>query len=120
MGQAGEFKIKNARRKQWKEAVGNNALDAYSFGVIRAVVASFEILDSGGTPAEAEAAWKGLGLTGFMAGAAAKMIGFYHERGDEFRTYWNQQFGVSEAEAKGGTVNPAVVTMKDSGDSKSP
>lgn len=112
MGLGNDFKIKPKKRKQWKDNVGNNACDPYSFCVVKAVVASFEVLDRGGTPEEAEAAWKGLGLTGFMAGIAAKQIGVYHQRGDEFRKWWNDRFGVSEDQAKGGTVNPAIVELK--------
>ena len=114
MALGNDFKIKPSLKRQWKEAVGNNACDPYSFCVVIAVCASFEVLDRGGSPEDAEKEWseRKLGLSGFMAGAAAKMIGRYHERGDEFRKHWNQKFGVTEEQARGGTVNPAIVEMK--------
>lgn len=47
------------------------------------------------------------GITGFMAGAVAHMVAKCHERGEEFRKSWNNEFG-HEGE---GTVNPALVTV---------
>jgi hypothetical protein len=52
------------------------------------------------------------GITGFMAGAVAHMIAACHSRGDEFRVAFNKDHGVSEEKAKGGVVNPAVVTIE--------
>lgn len=103
------FKIKPGLLEDWKKFVANNSTDSYSFGVVRAAIASFEALDEGKTPKEAEESWKGIGLTGFMAGAAANTISKFHERGEEFRVYWNNQFGVS---VDNGTVNPAMLTFK--------
>ena len=51
------------------------------------------------------------GITGFMAGAAASVIGKVHSRGEEFRIAWNTDHGVSEEKAKGGTVNPAIINV---------
>ena len=105
------YKIKPDQLDKWKTAVGNNALDPYSFGVVLATCAAFEVLDNPDkTPKDAEAAWNGLGLSGFMAGCSAQWIAKYHERGDEFRQYFNAQWGVTEDKAKGGTVNPALWT----------
>lgn len=53
------------------------------------------------------------GITGYMAGAVALMVGQVHSRGDEFRKQWNKGYGVDEDKAKGGTVNPAILTMKE-------
>lgn len=105
------FKIQESKKAEWKKAVGNNCMDSYSFGVIEATTAAFRVLDADGSPEDAEKSWKGMDLTGYMAGAAAQMIGHFHVRGDEFRKYWNSKFGVDEEKAKGGTVNPALMTF---------
>lgn len=52
----------------------------------------------------------GGGITGFMAGAVATMVGQCHSRGEEFRKKWNKSYGVKDT-AKG-TVNPAIITIK--------
>lgn len=104
-----DFKIKPELLDEWKNVVGENSCDPYSFGVVMATVNSFKVLDNPkSTPKEAEEAWKGLGLSGFMAGSAASWIAYFHERGEEFNTFWNKQFGV---ENKKGTVNPAILTI---------
>jgi len=60
---------------------------------------------------EADNNIKAGGLTGFMAGCVAQMVGRCHSRGDYFRRKWNQDHGVTEEKAKGGTVNPAILTI---------
>ena len=52
------------------------------------------------------------GLTGFMAGCVAQMVSACHSRGQEFRVAFNAQHGVSEEKAKGGIVNPAIMTVR--------
>ena len=110
-----KFKIKKrALISEWTVFERNNSKDFYSRGVVDAVLASCKVLDDvDKTPKQAEEAWEGLGLTGFMAGCAAKTIAHFHVRGDEFRKYWNKQFGVDEKQAKGGTVNPAILTIEE-------
>lgn len=51
------------------------------------------------------------GITGFMAGCVAEMVSKCHSRGDEFRLAWNKDHGIDEGEAKGGVINPALVTI---------
>jgi hypothetical protein len=47
------------------------------------------------------------GITGFMANAVAHIVAECHERGEEFRKSWNNEYG-----HKGeGTVNPALFTI---------
>ena len=53
------------------------------------------------------------GITGFMAGCVASMISQYHSRGNEFRLKWNKHYDIKEDEAKGGIVNPAILTIKE-------
>jgi hypothetical protein len=105
-----DFKIKPEMIEGWKTYCSKNCMDPYSFGVMRATCAAFEVLDQGGTPEMAQAAWKGLGLTGYMAGAAAQSIAAFHERGEEFKKYWNTSWGVPDETR--GVVNPALVTIK--------
>ena len=52
-----------------------------------------------------------LGLSGFMAGATANALSHFAKQGDEYRKYWNKQYGIEDPEEKG-TVNPAVLTRK--------
>ncbi len=108
-----KYKIKPELKDEWEKAVGMNCGDSYSFGVVRATCAAFGVLDDPKkTPKDAEKAWKGMGLTGYMAGASAGWIARFHVRGEEFNDYWNKQFGVTPEKAKGGTVNPAIVTIE--------
>ena len=53
------------------------------------------------------------GITGFMAGCVAQMVKKCHSRGEEFNDKWNESYGVSKEKAKGGTVNPAILTIGD-------
>lgn len=107
------FKIKKEKMDEWEKCVVSNSTDSYSFGVLIAVCASFDVLDAGGTPEEARQVWtdRKLDLSGFMAGCAAHIVSAFHERGDEFRIAWNKRYGVDETKAQGGTVNPAIVTV---------
>lgn len=50
------------------------------------------------------------GITGFMAGAIAKMVVDCHEKGKEFNNAWNTNCGGSGKEK--GTINPAIVKIK--------
>jgi len=52
------------------------------------------------------------GITGFMAGAIASIVNSCHSRGEEFRKKWNLGYSVTEDMAKGGTVNPALITIE--------
>lgn len=107
-----DFKIIPSLKEEWKTEVSRNACDPYSFGVVVATTRVFEALDQGATPEQAEKGMLGLGISGFMAGCVAGWVGKYHERGNEFRTYWNDKWGVDEEKAKGGMVNPAILTLK--------
>ena len=101
---------KKGLEKEWEESVDKNQ-DEYGHGVIEVVVKVCKFLDEGKTPKEAEdLGIKDSGITGFMAGAMASMINYFHPRGDEFKKYWNKQFGVEDE--KKGVVNPALITIK--------
>jgi len=51
------------------------------------------------------------GITGFMAGCVAQMIWVVHSRGEDFRKAFNGGYGVTEEKAKGGIINPAIITI---------
>jgi hypothetical protein len=51
------------------------------------------------------------GITGFMAGCVAQIVVNCHSRGKEFREKWNLSYNVTEEKAKGGVVNPAILTL---------
>lgn len=106
-----EFGIKPDLKEEYIAMMGKNCLDGYSFGVVQAAVSVMGALDQGKTPAEANDAMKGMGISGFMAGCVAEIVSKYHIRGDEFRLFWNEYWGVGEDKANGGVVNPAIVTI---------
>lgn len=51
------------------------------------------------------------GITGFMYGCAVSILSECWEHGDALRAWHNGQYGVKEEDAKGGVVNPAVLTI---------
>lgn len=51
------------------------------------------------------------GITGFMYGCATQALNAFWVHGDELRRLHNADYGVTEEKAKGGTVNPAVLTV---------
>jgi hypothetical protein len=96
--------------KEWEEAVAKNQ-DGYGHAVVDVTVKACKYLDEGLSCKKAEdKGVKGSGITGFMAGCMAQWITYFHPRGEEFRKYWNKQFGIKED--KKGVVNPAVVTVE--------
>jgi len=100
--------VSAGKEDEWKQFARNNGQDGYSFAVVEGAVASMEALSAGHTPKEAEDAWTGMGLTGFQAGYIAKVVAHFHERGTEFRKYWNALWGVTDTD---GTVNPAILNV---------
>lgn len=109
------FKIKPEMTETFDKYLLNNCKDPYSFAATKAALDAMAILDVGGTCEEAETEFKGKGLSGFLAGCAASTIFNFHVRGDEFRIFWNAQYGVTEDKAKGGIVNPAIMTINEGG-----
>lgn len=105
-----DFKIKPELIENYKQYMGLNCCDPYSFVVVRGVVAVMSALDAGSSPEEAERALHGLGLTGYMAGAAATAVVGFHQRGEEFRLFWNSKWGVTDV-PEGAIVNPAIINI---------
>ena len=56
----------------------------------------------------------GGGMTVFQAGCVAQIVTRCHSKGNEFRDKWNKHYGVDKDKAKGGVVNPAIITIKSS------
>lgn len=103
--------------EEWQKCVSNNS-DPYGKAVVDVARRAMEILDS--EPGDfdchkllcrADDECKVGGITGFMAGCAANIISQCHSRGEEFRIKWNSNHGVKESKAKGGVVNPAILTL---------
>ena len=104
--------IKPETKDDWIEFTENNCTDGYSCCIVRATLSMMKKMeeeDFSCEAAEKQIFNEELGLTGFQAGAAANCIAHFAKRGEEFRIYWNKQFGVDEEEK--GTVNPAVITI---------
>lgn len=105
------FNIKPELLEAFKIMAGGNCLDSYSFAGLSAALKVMESLDNGDDCKTAHDKMYGMGLTGFLAGCASEIVSKYHIRGDEYRIFWNQSFGVSEEQAKGGIVNPAIMSI---------
>lgn len=101
--------VKEETAEEWMQYADNNTNDAYSCCVAETSLLCLKKLQEGATCEEVEQIYSEMGLTGFMAGAVSSTIAHFSPRGNEFRKYWNAQYGVSEEEK--GTVNPAVLTL---------
>jgi hypothetical protein len=106
------YKIKPEMMEKFNEYLVNNCKDPYSFAATKAALDAMAVLDVDGTCEEAHKEFYGHELTGFLAGCAAQVVTAFHVRGNEFRIFWNEQCGVTEEKAKGGIVNPAIMTFK--------
>lgn len=104
--------------EKWKVWVEKNT-DPYGKGCVDTARKAMEILDD--EPGDFDThkliclADESGGLTGFMAGCVAQMIGECHSRGDEFRRKWNCDNQIKDegdkANESGGTLNPAVINI---------
>ncbi len=101
--------VKEETAEEWMQYADNNTNDAYSCCVAETSLLCLKKLQEGATCEEVEQIYCEMGLTGFMAGAVSSAIAHFSPRGNEFRKYWNSQYGVNEEEK--GTVNPAVLTL---------
>lgn len=104
------MKLKEGLEQEWNLFKEKNTQDAYSKCAYDASVSVMEALDSGATPEEAKKKMYGHELTGFLAGCVAQTVSYFSPRGEEFRSFWNNQYGISED--KEGVVNPALMTIK--------
>lgn len=85
------FKIKKHLYQEYKKYIERNSKDSYSKACVEAGEAVMKLLDEGKSPEEAEKALDGIGLTGYMAGAAISGVCYFHERGDEMKQWWNRK-----------------------------
>ncbi len=107
-----DFKIRADKIEDFKKKMGANCMDPYSFACVEGAIKVIAALDAGKSVKEAHDELYGMGLSGFMAGEVAATVSNFHERGDEFRDFWNESWGVSKEKANGGVVNPAIVTIR--------
>ena len=103
----------------WQKSVRINSGDPYSKGVVdyarrwanrmEKAMKAGETLEAcaGRTSHEANTN----GITGFMYGAAVHTLAKCWKHGNQLRIWHNASYGVDDEKAKGGTVNPAVLTI---------
>lgn len=98
---------------EWLEFVDNNCNDGYSSQVVRAAISMMKKLNEGMSFEEAEHKVynEELGLTGFLSTSTASTLAHFAKQSEEYRKYWNKQFGVEYDEEKG-IVNPTVLAFK--------
>lgn len=107
------MQIKDGEEADYAKYVELNSQDPYSGQVVKAGEAVGDVLDDAEkTPEEAIKALDGLGLSGYMAGAAIQIVCHYHPRGQELQVVWNKQWGGNGTEQ--GPINPAIITIDDS------
>lgn len=104
--------VKPETAEEWMQFADNNTNDGYSVFVVKAVISMMKKFEEGISFEEAEKQVynEELGLSGFMAGAAANALSHFAKNGDAYRVHWNKQYGVEAAEEKG-TVNPAILSI---------
>lgn len=105
--------VKPETAEEWLQFADNNSNDGYSVFVVKATISMMKKFEEGISFEEAEQQVynEELGLSGFMAGATANALSHFSKQGEEYRKYWNKQYGIEDPEEKG-TVNPAVLTIK--------
>lgn len=105
--------VKPETAEEWLQFADNNSNDCYSVFVVKATISMMKKMAEGISFEEAEQQVYGdeLGLSGFMAGATANALSHFAKQGEEYRKYWNKQYGIEDTLEKG-TVNPAVLSMK--------
>ena len=105
--------VKPETAEEWLQFADNNSNDGYSVFVVKATISMMKKFEEGISFEEAEQQVynEELGLSGFMAGATANALSHFAKNGEEYRKYWNKQYGIEDPKEKG-TVNPAVLTIK--------
>ena len=108
------------KQEEWDECVKNNE-DPYGKACVDVARRVMELLDEQDEfdphkiICQADDELDVGGITGFMAGAVASMVGQCHSRGDEFRRAWNLDTAIGDegekANESGGTLNPALLTI---------
>ncbi len=96
-------------RKEWEDFARLNTKHFYAAGVVESAVGVMRALTEGKEPKEAMDAVNG-DITGFQAGMIAASVAHFHERGEEFRRWWNRDNGGTGDEK--GTINPAILHVE--------
>lgn len=86
--------LKNNERWEATVEAAENSQDPVSLGSVQSARAVMEALDNGATVEAARNLMFDHNLTRTMPGAVAGIITECHERGEEFRIFWNKSFGV--------------------------
>ena len=114
----GNLKLKN--EELWNDFIEKNQ-DPYGGCCVKVAQRVMELLEEKPEPlqnngienaankliCQADEDVKAGGITGFMAGAVASMVSRCHERGEEFRKSWNNDYDYDGD----GVVNPAIITV---------
>jgi len=103
--------IRASLKSEWEDCKEKNSQDDYSKACIDSAIEVMTALEDGEEVHKAHDKMYGHGLSGFMAGCVAQMVSRFSPRGEEFKDFWNKQFGVDEK--ADGVVNPAVLTIKE-------
>lgn len=114
MKETEKMEVKKGLEKEYEDYVKKNQ-DGYGNAVIVAGAKVGKALSEGKTCKEAHNEMYKNDLTGFMAGCLASAISHFHSRGEEFKEFWNRQYGIKNAK---GVVNPAIITIKDKKEDK--
>ncbi len=110
------IRVKNGLGLEWQRVVNVNRYSSYGFGVILASIAVLNKLNAPSTsPEKAFSAIDNMGLTGYMAGATAQRVSYFHPRGEEFRHWYNLKTQIRDegvkANASGSVLNPALLVL---------
>lgn len=112
--------IKQGLKQKYAEFVALNSKDVYSNAVVLYAERWAKLMEEALAEGEKlSSRWKFLshkadtdGVTGFMYGCAVQALAQFWIHGEELRLLHNAECGVDEEKAKGGVVNPAVLTFE--------
>ena len=92
--------VKPETAEEWLQFADNNSNDGYSVFVVKATISMMKKFEEGISFEEAEQQVynEELGLSGFMAGATANALSHFAKQGEEYRKYWNKQYGIEDSE----------------------
>jgi len=103
-----KMEVKKGMEKEYVKYVNKNQ-DGYGNAAVTAGAKVGKALTEGKSLQESHDEMYGCDLTGFLSGCVAETIAHFHPRGEEFRTFWNKENGVTD-DVKG-VVNPAIFAI---------
>lgn len=101
--------IKKEKMAAWLDEVLKNSDNLYGFAVMFGAANVMYGLDQKMTPEDSMKQHGVDGLSIFQAGCLADVVSRYSERGEEFRVFWNNKWGVKNSND---IVNPAILVTK--------